>query len=136
FPSMFGEKGPERLVVPSQDPLPRLVAQNFDEVRRTLDVGEHEGLLDAPGRLLATELPREELLYVLHHDRRGRAGEGGFAQLLLGDRFGADHVGFQEIPRVPVERGRGDRYTRARADTPLPVDACPYDPLIAHSPRS
>src|SRR6188508_2292768 len=46
FAVVGGEHFTEGGVVPAQDRLPRLVAERLDEVRRTDDVGEHEGLHD------------------------------------------------------------------------------------------
>jgi hypothetical protein len=38
--------------VPPQDALPRVVPEHLHQVRRALDVGEHERLLDPARRLL------------------------------------------------------------------------------------
>src|SRR5205085_9690696 len=53
FSLELGEQTAQRLVVPAQDALPRIVAQRFHQVGRPLDVGEHEGLLDAARAFLA-----------------------------------------------------------------------------------
>src|SRR5229473_1358309 len=38
------EEGPKRLIVPTQQVLPRLIAEDLDQVGRLDDVREHEGL--------------------------------------------------------------------------------------------
>ena len=119
--SVRGEERPQRLVVPGQQRLPRIVAHRFEQRRRSDDVGEHERL-DALGRRAAAELPREQLRDLLEHDRLGRAREGGLAELLLVDAGRVHDASLPEVALVPVERRRGDRDAVARADAARSVD--------------
>src|SRR5207247_4636313 len=100
---VLGEQRPKRLVVPAQDALPRLVAERLDQVRGSLDVREHERLLDAVRTLLAAQLPRQELLDLLDRDRAGRAREDRLAERLVFDRGGVHDAGLRELALVPVE---------------------------------
>src|SRR6476660_525093 len=121
---VLGEQRPERLVVPSQHALPRLVPQRLDQVRRSLDVGEHERLLDPAGYLLASELPRQQLLDLLDDERAGRAGERRLAHQLILHAGCVQDSRLQELALVPVEYGGRDRDARAGTDAPVTVDAC------------
>src|SRR5262249_54307432 len=103
LPSVGGELGPEGLVVDTEDALPGLVAEGFDQVRRLHDVGEHERLLDPSWCGAASELPREELVDLLDHDRLRGAGErDGLEQLLL-DGLDLEDRGLRVVGLLPVE---------------------------------
>src|SRR5690349_10075448 len=137
---MGGEDLTQRRVVPPQHRLPGLVAEGHDEIRRADDVGEHERLHDPPGRTgLAAQLPGQQLLGVLQHDRGGRARERRRAQDLLVDAVRPDDVGLAEVTGQPVERRRRERDAVARSDALVAIharaDGHQRDPTAA-SPRN
>jgi hypothetical protein len=99
------EQRAEGLVVPAQDPLPRLVAHRGHEVRRADDVREHERLDDAAGRdRPAAQLPWEQLLDFLDVDGARGAGVRGFPQLLVVDAGDVGDVDLAVRAGLPFER--------------------------------
>ena len=99
-----GENLAEGGVVPAQERLPGLIAQDLDEIGGAHDVGEHEGLEHAAGRTgLSAQLPGQEILHLLHHDRRcGTGGRCREEELVL-DRLRTHHLSLAVLAGQPVE---------------------------------
>src|SRR5207237_7404721 len=103
LPAVLCDERAQRLVVPADDALPRLVADRVDELRRAHDVGEQERPRDLLLRRLgrrALGLLSEQLARAADVEPRAEPLEGGARRLQLELRG--------RIVALGAERGRED----------------------------